>query len=115
MAASGKYGDYPYDETFNEAVEEGFSADGTLWEAKDGTIVTIYNYDQKPTIQIVRDFDGTYYANAFLWEKQIPLPEYVTYRELKSAIKRRMGVLLPKLTDLKFICHGRKEYAQVQI
>ena len=42
MAASGKHGEYPYDETFNEEVELGFNEDGTEWEANDGTIVTIW-------------------------------------------------------------------------
>ena len=41
MANSGKHGDYPYDDTFNDEVEEGFSDDGTTWIAKDGTILTI--------------------------------------------------------------------------
>ena len=40
LANSGKHGDYPYDETFNDAVEEGFSDDGTSWTAKDGTTIT---------------------------------------------------------------------------
>lgn len=37
MANSGKHGEYPYDETFNEEVEKGFNSDGTEWTAKDGT------------------------------------------------------------------------------
>ena len=41
MANSGKYGEYPYDETFNDAVEEGFNEDGTEWTAKDGTTITM--------------------------------------------------------------------------
>ena len=41
MAASGRYGDYPYDETFNDEVEAGFSDDGMVWEAKDGTIIKV--------------------------------------------------------------------------
>lgn len=41
MANSGKYGEYPFDETFNDEVEEGFSDDGTSWTAKDGTTITI--------------------------------------------------------------------------
>ena len=41
MANSGKHGDYPYDETFNDAVEEGFSEDGTSWTALDGTTITM--------------------------------------------------------------------------
>ena len=43
MANSGKYGEYPYDETFNDVVEEGFSDDGTSWTALDGTTITIDN------------------------------------------------------------------------
>lgn len=41
MANSGKHGVYPYDETFNEEVELGFNDNGTEWEAKDGTVLTI--------------------------------------------------------------------------
>ena len=41
LANSGKHGDYPYDETFNDVVEEGFSDDGTSWTALDGTTITI--------------------------------------------------------------------------
>ena len=41
MANSGKHGDYPLDETFNEEVEAGFSDDGTMWEAKDGKLLSI--------------------------------------------------------------------------
>ena len=44
LAASGKYGDYPYDETFNEAVEAGFSDDGTIWESENGTIIELKNF-----------------------------------------------------------------------
>ena len=40
MANSGKYGKYPYDETFNDVVEDGFSDDGTSWTALDGTVIT---------------------------------------------------------------------------
>lgn len=39
LAASGKVGDYPYDDNFNDVVEEGFSDDGMSWTAKDGTIL----------------------------------------------------------------------------
>lgn len=41
IANSGKHGDYPYDDTFNDVVEEGFSDDGTSWTALDGTTITI--------------------------------------------------------------------------
>lgn len=39
LAASGKVGDYPYDDNFNDVVEEGFSDNGMSWTAKDGTIL----------------------------------------------------------------------------
>ena len=41
MANSGKHGNYPYDDTFNDKVEEGFNEDGTEWKALDGTTITI--------------------------------------------------------------------------
>ena len=41
MANSGKYVEYPFDETFNDEVEKGFSDDGTSWTAKNDTIITI--------------------------------------------------------------------------
>ena len=53
LAASGKHGFYPFDDTFNDEVEEGFNEDGTSWEAKDGTVVSICNmpvtYHRNPT------------------------------------------------------------------
>lgn len=41
MANSGKYGNYPLDESFNEEVEKGFNADGTSWTSKSGVTITI--------------------------------------------------------------------------
>lgn len=42
IAASGKHGDYSIETgKFNDEVEEGFNDDGSLWEAKDGTVVQI--------------------------------------------------------------------------
>lgn len=52
MANSGRFGKYPYDETFYDEVEDGFNYDGTMWEAKDGTIITI---ERDGTITIERD------------------------------------------------------------
>ena len=39
MANSGKHGDYPNDDSFNDEVDNGFSEDGSVWTAKDGTIL----------------------------------------------------------------------------
>lgn len=41
FAASGHHGDYPYDDTFNDKVEEGFADTGALWMAENGTILRI--------------------------------------------------------------------------
>ena len=64
MAASGKHGDYPYDESFNDAVEEGFDDDGTGWTARDGTRIEIEKGDmpEKPSFSCYRviRIDGTY-------------------------------------------------------
>ena len=35
-ANSGRCGSYPYDKTFNQAVEEGFAPDGLSWTARCG-------------------------------------------------------------------------------
>ena len=35
-AASGNYGVYPDDDTFNDAVEEGFAENDTVWTSKSG-------------------------------------------------------------------------------
>lgn len=67
------------------------------------------------TFEIVRDFDGTYYANVHneLHEHFRGLPEYVAYKKLKKAVKEALGVTLPALIDLHFEKSGRKRYAQV--
>lgn len=42
LAASGKHGKYPLtSDEFNQSVEEGFSDDGSAWEAEDGTSLLI--------------------------------------------------------------------------
>lgn len=64
MAASGKHGDYPDDENFNDAVEAGFSDDGTVWTALDGTRIEIEKVVQaeNPSFSCCRviRIDGTY-------------------------------------------------------
>ena len=42
IANSGKHGEYPLDDTFNDVVEEGFNDNGTEWTALDGTTITIH-------------------------------------------------------------------------
>lgn len=69
----------------------------------------VINYD----IEIVRDFDGTYYVNARneLHEHIKGLPEYLPYKELKKTVKEALGVTLPPLKSLTFEGNGRKQYA----
>jgi len=69
----------------------------------------VINYD----IEIVRDFDGTYYVNARneLHEHIKGLPEYLSYKELKKTVKEALGVTLPPLKCLTFEGDGRKQYA----
>ena len=47
MANSGKFGEYPHDENFNDTVESGFSDDGSMWTAEDGTTITFDDVQNK--------------------------------------------------------------------
>ena len=55
MANSGKHGRYPLDETFNDAVEEGFSHDGTSWTAKDGTVIGLTKFSVGEHVRFIND------------------------------------------------------------
>lgn len=62
--------------------------------------------------EIVKDFDGRYYANLFINGKFCGgLPEYVDYKTLKQAIALK-GVQLPNASELRFEQYGRKSYAR---
>ena len=66
------------------------------------------------TIEIVRDHDGTYYANVTKNGEYINgLPEYVDYNTLKTAIADHTGVILPPAGCLHFEKLGRKSYSTV--
>lgn len=61
---------------------------------------------------IIRDFDGTYYANLVIDGQYIfGLPEYVNYRTLHSTIKQRTGIELPPVSHMYFCKSGRKQEA----
>lgn len=61
--------------------------------------------------EIVKDFDGSYYANLFInGQFCCGLPEYVDYKTLKQAIALK-GVQLPNISELRFERYGRKSYA----
>lgn len=64
------------------------------------------------SVELVRDFDGTYYANVHEDGKVVEgLPEYVSYRTLKKAIMDKIGFVVVPVGCLKFQRVGRKEYA----
>ena len=66
----------------------------------------------KWTCEVVRDFDGSYYANMCIGGNIVnDLPEYVNYKTLKEVIKQKTGIEILKCKDMIFEKHGRKYYA----
>lgn len=65
-------------------------------------------------IEIVQDFDNSYYANMFVDGEMIDnLPEYVRYTTLKKAIREKTGIEIPKRNQLIFQQLHRKKFAYV--
>lgn len=65
-------------------------------------------------LELVQDFDGTYYANMTIEGKHVEgLPENVTYKALKNAIKRITGVCILNRKDMIFTQFHRKKYAYI--
>lgn len=63
-------------------------------------------------VEIVKDFDNSYYANVSINEESIRgLLEYVDYKTLKKDVKNQLELKLPSLKNLKFSRYGRKQYA----
>ncbi|MDD2269234.1 MAG: hypothetical protein PHY15_06760 [Eubacteriales bacterium] len=70
---------------------------------------------EKINVEIVRDFDNSYYANVVVDGNVVrSLPEYVNYRTLKTAIKEQAGYEIPTIKALSFTRMGRKQYAHLQ-
>lgn len=64
--------------------------------------------------EIVRDFDGTYYANIYVNRKYVyGLPEHVPYDTLKNEVKDKTGIEIPDCDGVVFRKLGRKYYATV--
>lgn len=67
--------------------------------------------------EIVRDFDGLYYAN--IWVDgvfQSGIKEYVGYKELRRSIRDALHVDIGRASDLLFVPFGgRKAYAAVEM
>lgn len=66
-------------------------------------------------VEIVRDFDKSYYAN--LYDENGGghnlSKEYTDFRALTSLCKKEYGVNLPNLSQMEFETHGRKSYAYI--
>ena len=70
---------------------------------------------EKISGEIVRDFDGKYYA--YLRKDAtvvLGLPEYVDYKTLRKYAEY-CSIRLPQLKDLKFCRTGRKAYARIEM
>lgn len=69
----------------------------------------------KISVEIVKDFDGSYYANVVKDDEYFNgLPEYVDYKTLKKAIKEHVDFKISSLKELNFERCGRKQYAQIR-
>ena len=65
-------------------------------------------------LEVVQDFDGTYYANMVMNGKPVTgLPEYVNYNTLRDAIRQQTGVVILNRSQMKFQGRGRKKYAYI--
>ncbi len=66
-------------------------------------------------VEIVRDFDKSYYANLYGENGGCHnlSKEYTDFRTLTSLCKKEYGVNLPNLSQMEFETHGRKSYAYI--
>lgn len=66
-------------------------------------------------VEIVRDFDKSYYANLYGENGGCHnlSKEYTDFRTLKTLCKKEYGVNLPNLSQIEFETHGRKSYAYI--
>ena len=66
-------------------------------------------------VEIVRDFDKSYYANLYNENGVCHnlSKEYTDFRTLKTLCKKEYGVNLPNLSQIEFKTHGRKSYAYI--
>lgn len=64
-------------------------------------------------VEIVRDFDKSYYANLYNENGVCHnlSKEYTDFRTLKTLCKKEYGVNLPNLSQIEFETYGRKSYA----
>ena len=79
----------------------------------ESLLSVINSSDRKWVCEVVRDFDGTYYANLWINGTEIVgvLPEYVDYNTLRRSIKNIAQIEIPFCKDMIFERYGRKFYA----
>lgn len=66
-------------------------------------------------VEIVKDFDNTFYCNVHIAGKHIKsIPEYVSYSELRTGVFDVCGISIPPLKELNFTKSGRKHYAYAE-
>lgn len=84
-------------------------------EKRKKQIITLAETPRIVRVEIVRDFDSTYYANLYdeSGNSHSLSKEYVDYRTLKSLCKSEYGVTIPNLANVEFEKHGRKSYAHI--
>lgn len=66
-------------------------------------------------VEIVRDFDKSYYANLYDENggSHSLSKEYTDFRTLKTLCKKEYGVNLPNLSQIELEKYGRKSYAHI--
>lgn len=66
-------------------------------------------------IEIVQDFDGTYYCSMTTCGKDgvEGIPEYVDYKTLRDAIREITRIEIPARNKLHWTQLGRKRYAYI--
>lgn len=70
--------------------------------------------DHRWFIEVVQDYDGTYYANMIRGGKPVVgLPEHVDYNALRDAIREKTGVVILKRKEMFFQQSGHKKYAYI--
>lgn len=83
------------------------------WQSEPTQPATPTETPQIVRVEIVRDFDGSYYANLYNENGVCHnlSKEYTDFRTLKTLCKKEYGVCLPNLSQIEFENHGRKSYA----
>lgn len=83
------------------------------WQSEPTQPATPTETPQIVRVEIVRDFDGSYYANLYdaNGNSYSLSEEYTDFRTLKTLCKKEYGVCLPNLSQIEFENHGRKSYA----